>query len=198
MATLTFPALPADLESAQGYQICAGRHHAGEVSHQPSLKGCITECLLILALSPPRFFKMLESDPLRAWYGEAHVLKAAERGAIGKLLISDEIFRSPSVVRRKQFVALVENVKAYGGEVLIFSSMHESGQREWCCFRYCDVHVFSEPKTDSTSCFCVRAELNTMTGLAAILTYPLDIEDVEREEAEEAEERARAAAEAEQ
>jgi len=78
-----------------------------------------------------KFFKMLEADPLRAWYGEAHVLKAAERGAIGKLLISDEIFRSPSVARRKQFVKLVEDVKAYGGEVLIFSSMHESGQREW-------------------------------------------------------------------
>lgn len=36
---------------------------------------------------------MLEADPLRAWYGEEHVLKAAERGAVGKLLISDEIFR---------------------------------------------------------------------------------------------------------
>lgn len=115
-----------------------------------------------------KFFKMLESDPLRAWYGESHVLKAADRGAIGKLLISDEIFRSPSVVRRKQFVKLVEDVKAYGGEVLIFSSMHESGQ-----------------------------QLNTMTGLAAILTYPLDIEDVEREEEEEKEEAARKAAEAE-
>lgn len=28
------------------------------------------------------------------------------------------------------FVKLVEDVKAYGGEVLMFSSMHESGQRE--------------------------------------------------------------------
>lgn len=36
---------------------------------------------------------MLESDPLRAWYGEAHVFKAVDRGAVGKLLISDEIFR---------------------------------------------------------------------------------------------------------
>lgn len=36
---------------------------------------------------------MLDSDPLRAWYGEAHVLKAAERAAVDKLLISDEIFR---------------------------------------------------------------------------------------------------------
>jgi hypothetical protein len=38
------------------------------------------------------------------------------------------------VQRRKQFVKLVEDVKAYGGEVLIFSSMHESGQRESFCW----------------------------------------------------------------
>lgn len=103
---------------------------------------------------------MLDENPLRAWYGESHVFKAAERGAIGKLLVSDELFRSvplltplrpfptgfvsdaltapgpfdldsaPSVARRKRFVKLVEDVKAYGGEVLMFSSMHESGQRE--------------------------------------------------------------------
>lgn len=104
-----------------------------------------------------KFNKMLDSDALRAWYGEDHVLKAAERAAVDKLLISDEIFRSPSVARRKKFVKLVEQVKGYGGEVLIFSSMHESGQ-----------------------------QLNALTGIAAILSYPLDIEDVFEQEAEEA------------
>ncbi|GAA5863615.1 hypothetical protein JCM1840_000079 [Sporobolomyces johnsonii] len=110
-----------------------------------------------------KFFKMLEENPLRAWYGEGHVLKAAERGAIGTLLVSDELFRSPSVARRKMFVKLVEDIKAYGGEVLIFSSMHESGQ-----------------------------QLNQLTGIAAILTYPLDVEVVEEEERVEAEEREKA------
>jgi len=109
-----------------------------------------------------KFFKMLEDDPLRAWYSESHVLKAAERGAIGKLLISDEIFRAPSAARRKVFVKLTEDVRSYGGEVLIFSSMHESGQ-----------------------------QLNQLTGIAAILTYPLDIEVVEEEERVEAEEKKR-------
>ncbi|GAA5831292.1 hypothetical protein JCM3766R1_002999 [Sporobolomyces carnicolor] len=107
-----------------------------------------------------KFFKMLEDDPLRAWYSEPHVLKAAERGAIGKLLISDELFRAPSAQRRKLFVKLTEDVKSYGGEVLIFSSMHESGQ-----------------------------QLNQLTGIAAILTYPLDIEVVEEEERVEKEEK---------
>lgn len=40
-----------------------------------------------------KFFKMLASDELRAWYGPDHVLLAADRGAIGTLLITDELFR---------------------------------------------------------------------------------------------------------
>lgn len=46
-----------------------------------------------MAIIVCRFFKMLDENPLRAWYGESHVFKAAERGAIGKLLVSDELFR---------------------------------------------------------------------------------------------------------
>jgi len=37
---------------------------------------------------------MLGSDEMRAWYGPDHVQLAADRGAIGTLLISDELFRS--------------------------------------------------------------------------------------------------------
>lgn len=89
---------------------------------------------------------MLGSDEDRAWYGPDHVELAASRGAIGTLLISDELFRQvlcPSkvlgkntsrrandAVQRKRFITLVEGVREKGGEVLIFSSMHESGQRE--------------------------------------------------------------------
>jgi stalled ribosome rescue protein Dom34 len=42
---------------------------------------------------PLRFFKMLGSDEARAWYGPDHVELAAGRGAVGTLLISDELFR---------------------------------------------------------------------------------------------------------
>ena len=59
---------------------------------------------------------------------------------------------------------MVEAVRSRGGESLIFSSMHESGQ-----------------------------QLNLLTGIAAILTYPLDIEIVEMEEREEKERLAREA-----
>ena len=72
---------------------------------------------------------MLGSDEQRAWYGPEHVSLAADRGAIGTLLISDDLFRSNDVSLRKKYVALVEDVRNKRGEVLIFSSMHESGQR---------------------------------------------------------------------
>ncbi|OSD04171.1 hypothetical protein PYCCODRAFT_1476226 [Trametes coccinea BRFM310] len=113
-----------------------------------------------------RFFKMLASDEMRAWYGPDHVALAADRGAIGTLLISDELFRSSDAAQRKKYVAIVEDVKQKGGEVLIFSSMHESGQ-----------------------------QLNQLTGIAAILTFPLDIEVVEAEEREAKEEEERRKAE---
>ncbi|KXN86421.1 Protein pelota [Leucoagaricus sp. SymC.cos] len=113
-----------------------------------------------------RFFKMLGTDEMRAWYGPDHVCLAADRGAIGTLLISDDLFRSSNPATRKKYVEVTEAVQQKGGEVLIFSSMHESGQ-----------------------------QLNQLTGIAAILTFPLDIEVVEAEEKEAEEERKRQEAE---
>lgn len=100
-----------------------------------------------------KFFKMLGVDEMRAWYGPDHVVLAADRGAIGTLLISDELFRSSDVNERKRYVALVDSVREKRGEVVMFSSMHETGQ-----------------------------QLNQLTGVAAILTFPLDVEVVEAEE----------------
>jgi stalled ribosome rescue protein Dom34 len=36
---------------------------------------------------------MLGVDEMRAWYGPDHVALAADRGAVGTLLISDALFR---------------------------------------------------------------------------------------------------------
>ncbi|KAF7332010.1 eRF1-1 domain-containing protein [Mycena kentingensis (nom. inval.)] len=102
-----------------------------------------------------KFFKMLGTDEMRAWYGPDHVVLAADRGAIGTLLISDDLFRASNPETRKKYVSVVEAVQQKGGEVVIFSSMHESGQ-----------------------------QLNQLTGVAAILTYPLDVEVCEAEEKE--------------
>ncbi|MBW0546095.1 hypothetical protein O181_085810 [Austropuccinia psidii MF-1] len=97
---------------------------------------------------------MLLDDAHRVCYGEKHVDCAAERAAIGTLLIIDSLFRSPDPLKRKKFIELAENVQRYGGEVLIFSSLHATGIR-----------------------------LSKLTGVAAMLTFPLDMEVVEAEEA---------------
>ncbi|KAJ2930232.1 hypothetical protein H1R20_g6904, partial [Candolleomyces eurysporus] len=128
-----------------------------EVSHQLKEAKFAKEGIAL-----DRFFKMLGSDENRAWYGPDHVRLASERGAIGTLLISDDLFRSSDPATRKKYVEMVEAVQSKGGEVIMFSSMHESGQ-----------------------------QLNQLTGIAAILTFPLDIEVVEAEEKEEEEERKR-------
>ena len=47
----------------------------------------------IRLMDPARFFRMLGSDEMRAWYGPEHVALAVDRGAVGTLLISDELFR---------------------------------------------------------------------------------------------------------
>jgi len=57
--------------------------------------------------------------------------------------------------------------------------MHESGQRT-------DYYLYQVPDSHVT-----LSELNQLTGIAAILTFPLDIEVVEAEEREAEEERKR-------
>ena len=42
---------------------------------------------------------MLATDEHRAWYGPRDVALAAERGAIGTLLISDTLFRQDTLLK---------------------------------------------------------------------------------------------------
>lgn len=67
---------------------------------------------------------------------------------------------------------LVEDVKKFGAEVVIFSSMHESGEREFGPI----------PLNTTVIDEYIVTELNQLTGIAAILTYPLDVEVVQDEE----------------
>lgn len=96
-----------------------------------------------------RFYNMMNNDPDRAFYGWDHVEKANERGAIETLLLSDNLFRNQNVQTRRKYIAIVESVKRGGGKVLIFSSLHQSGE-----------------------------QLNQLTGIAAILNFPVpDIDE---------------------
>ena len=93
-----------------------------------------------------RFFETFEIEPLKAYYGYNDVLYACEAGAIDVCMLTDELFRSNSIEERKKYIKLVEDIKSKSGEVLIFSTLHVSGER-----------------------------LKTLTGVAAILRFPLQV-----------------------
>ena len=104
-----------------------------------------------------RFMRMMDTDPDRAYYGFGHIAKAHEQLAIDSLLVTDELFRSSNVKTRRAYVDLVESVRENGGHVYIFSSMHVSGQ-----------------------------QLQQVSGVAAILRYPVPgIDELEEEPEEE-------------
>jgi len=104
--------------------------------------------------------EIFNSNPDRAFYGIRHVMKASEHNAIQTLLVSDSLFRAASIATRKKYVELVQSVKDGGGKVHIFSSLHVSGE-----------------------------QLKNLSGVAAILRYPLpEIEDEENENGEHVEE----------
>ncbi|KAK4875247.1 hypothetical protein RN001_011669 [Aquatica leii] len=100
------------------------------------------------------FYTMLQCEPAKAFYGKKHCEKANEAQAIETLLISDNLFRCSNVSLRKEYVKLVDSVREAGGEVKIFSSMHISGE-----------------------------QLDQLTGVAAILRFPMpELEDEEDED----------------
>lgn len=101
-----------------------------------------------------QFFKMLNDDDSRAWYGPKQVAAAVERGAVSTLLITDTLFRAHDIQMRRHYIQLVETARAGGGEVYQFSSLHSSGE-----------------------------QLDQITGIACILIFPLpELEDIEDED----------------
>ncbi|CAG8547189.1 13293_t:CDS:10 [Ambispora leptoticha] len=128
------------------------KHSLQEVMQDPSVQSQLADTKYAQEMTTlDKFFKMLNDDPDRAFYGWEHVSKAGELGAIGTLMLSDELFRSADIATRKQYISLVKSVRNSGGKVLIFSSLHVSGEN-----------------------------LNQLTGVAAILNFPVpDIEEEE-------------------
>jgi len=122
--------------------------------HRHALKEVLSDEAVLKRLSDTKatnevrtleeFYTMLGNDQDRAVYGPKHVLVAAQHDAIDVLLITDELFRSSDIAERAKYVKLTEDVKSTGGRVVLFSSMHVAGE-----------------------------QLNNMTGVAAILRFPL-------------------------
>ncbi|KAL1362965.1 hypothetical protein AAHE18_03G117500 [Arachis hypogaea] len=95
-----------------------------------------------------KVWDMVLNDSDRACYGLKIVESAQEMEAIETLLISDELYRSDEVAIRKRYGCLVKVVKDSGGDALVYSSMH----------------VLVE-------------QLQQLTGIAAILRFPLPVLD---------------------
>ncbi|KAJ1797748.1 Translation factor pelota [Coemansia sp. RSA 2399] len=125
-----------------------------EVMRDPQIKAQLADTKSAQdAKALDSFYQMLNNDPDRAFYGYNDVRKAADNGAIGTLLVTDELFRAADIPTRRKYISLVEDSKATNADVLVFSSLHVSGE-----------------------------QLSQLTGVAAILNFPLIIEsDMEEE-----------------
>jgi protein pelota len=102
-----------------------------------------------------KFLTLMRHDDGRAWYGPREVERAVDKGGVGRgggvLMINNALFRAQNVAERRRWVALVDRVREVeGGEVRVFSSLHESGKR-----------------------------LEGLGNVAAILTYPIEDLDEE-------------------
>ncbi|RKP08631.1 eRF1 domain 1-domain-containing protein [Thamnocephalis sphaerospora] len=131
------------------------KHALEEIMRQPAMQARLADTKAAAEVrAMERFYEMLGKDDGRAFYGWDHVRKANARGAIETLLVTDGLFRSVDLVQRRRYVRLVESVRQNGGKVLIFSTQHVTGE-----------------------------QLQQLTGVAAILHYPVpDIEDDEEDE----------------
>lgn len=84
---------------------------------------------------------MLGSDEMRAWYGPDHVRMAADRGAIGTLLISDELFRYEIFLQKSPPILL---------PVGTGQAIRKKGRNMWLLSRKCKKRA--EKCYDSPAC----------------------------------------------
>lgn len=90
------------------------------------------------------FLEHLNKDDDRAWYGVEETERAAKLDAIETLLITDSVLKSDDVKKREKYLDLIENIEQNNGKVFVFSALQSYGE-----------------------------ELETLTGLACILKYPI-------------------------
>jgi len=122
------------------------KHSLREVLSQPGLTNQLADTKAAAELKAlDVFYEKLGNAPEWACYGPNEVRFAHSNGAIATLLISDTLFRSSNVGLRRRYIKLVEQVREAGGKVHKFSSLHVTGER-----------------------------LNQLTGIAAILRFPME------------------------
>ena len=130
----------------------------------PSSAAALSNCKAMQETKAMHDFDcMMIQDDRRAVYGKAHVAAAVEMGAVLTLLITDGMFRTDNVEDRNNYVAMMDSVRSIGSTVLILSTQHVSGER-----------------LQSLCGSCINQTLRTLqsrlTGVAAILRFPVDID----------------------
>jgi protein pelota len=129
------------------------RHSLKEVLSDPSIMEQLKDVKAASEVAVlSKFFDTFNIEPDRAVYGLPHVTAADESAAIDTLLLTDELFRVEDIKLRRTYVALTESVKEKNGSVYIFSTLHPSGE-----------------------------QLRGLTGVAAILRFPLNLDHIDNE-----------------
>lgn len=95
-----------------------------------------------------KFYEIMKKNELMVAYGEKDVFRCVAMQAVDTLLISDSLFRTKDLKKRRVYNDIGELVKKYGGKVQIFSSLHASGER-----------------------------LTNISGIAAILRFEVSLDD---------------------
>lgn len=136
------------------------KHALEEVFADPSIVARLNDTKMAKEVAElNRFMRTMDTDPERAYYGYSHVRRANEELAIESLLVTDSLFRSVDLRTRKRYVALVESVRENGGTVYTFSTQHVSGK-----------------------------QLHDLSGVVAVLRFPMPDLDALEEAAAAAEE----------
>ena len=95
-------------------------------------------------------------------------------------MLSDSLFRAFDVNLRKRMVKLVEKTKKSGATVHIFSSLHPRQGFRILDENFFEIFFRKILKPDQSG-----IQLSNLTGLAAILRYPLpEIDEIEMTDSE--------------
>ncbi|CAG9576270.1 cell cycle regulation-like protein [Leishmania major strain Friedlin] len=96
-----------------------------------------------------KFQDTMNKDPDRCVYTPQYVYYAAMAGAVGGLMISDDVFRSENPTERRFFLSLVNFVRQSGSPTVnVFSSKHVTGEQLTQLGSVAAVLRFSCPEID--------------------------------------------------
>lgn len=106
------------------------KHSIREILSDPLIQPKLEDTKAVQEVKTWNTFQdILSNNPNKAVYGLRDVEIANHYKAISCMMLSDMLFRSNNLALRKKYSGLMYQVKSYGADVKIFSSMHITGQQ---------------------------------------------------------------------